>query len=52
MGPIDVDSDDDDLDDKATVTLGHIGTFSKESLDLFRTMCTLASVTARVRKEQ
>lgn len=23
MGPIDVDSDDDDCDDKATVTLGH-----------------------------
>ena len=52
MGPIDVDSDDDDCDDKATVTLGHIGTFSKESVDLFRTMCTLASVTARVREEQ
>lgn len=49
MGPIDVDSDDDDCDDKATLTLGHIGTFSKESVHLFRTMCTLASVTARVR---
>lgn len=49
MGPIDVDSDDDDCDDKAALTLSHIGTFSKESVDLFRTLCTLASVTAQVR---
>ena len=47
MGPIDVDSDD-----KATVTLGHLGTFLKESVDIFQTMCTLASVTTPVRSEQ
>ena len=52
MGPIDVDSDVDDCDDKATVTLGHIGTFSKESVDIFQTMCIPASVTARVHEEQ
>ena len=48
MGPIDVDSDDDDCHDKGTLMLAHIGTFSKESVDLFPTICTLASVTARV----
>lgn len=46
MGPIDVYSDVDGCDDKATVTLGHIGTFSKESVDIFQTMCIPASVTA------
>ena len=41
VGPIDVDSDDD-CDDKAIVTLGRLGTFSKESVGVFQTMCTVA----------
>ena len=51
VGPIDVDSDDD-CDDKAIVTLGRLGTFSKESVGVFQTMCTVASMAARVREEQ
>lgn len=45
VGPIDVDSDDD-CDDKAIVTLGRLGTFSKESVGVFQTMCTVASMAA------
>ena len=51
MGPIDGDSDDD-CDDKAAVKLGRLGTFSMESVGVFQTMCTVASMAARVREEQ
>lgn len=46
-----VDSDDDE-DDQATVTLGSLGTFTRDSLHVFQTMCSLASEAARVREEQ
>lgn len=39
-------------DDEATVTMGGLGTFTKESVYLFQTMCSLTSEAIRVREEQ
>ena len=53
MGTINVDRPDDgDEDDKATVTMGRLGTFTKESVGLYQTMCSLASEAVSFREEK
>ena len=47
---IDVDRPIDN--DEATVTMGALGTFTKESVNVFQTMCSLASEATRVKEEQ
>ena len=53
VGTITVDRPDDgDEDDKATVTMGRLGTFTKESVGLYQTMCSLASEAVSFREEE
>lgn len=53
VGTINVDRPDDgDEDEKATVTMGRLGTFTKESVGLYQTMCRLASEAVSFREEE
>lgn len=52
-GTIDVvEPEDGDEDEKATVTMGTLGTFTQESIGLYQTMCSLAAETVRFREEK
>ena len=48
---VDID-DDGNEEDQATVTIGTLGTFTKDFLHVLQTMCSLASEAVRVREEQ
>jgi len=53
VGTINVDRPDDgDEDDKATVAMGRLGTFTKESVGLYQTMNSLASEAVSFREER
>ena len=51
-GTINVEEPEDgDEDEKATVTMGTLGTFTQESIGLYQTMCSLAAEAVRFREE-
>ena len=44
--------DDGDEDDNTAVTMGRLGTFTKEAVGLYQTMCSLASEAVSFREEE
>ena len=46
------EGDDVDIEDKVAVTIGSLGTFTQESVQVFQTMCNLAKEAVKIREEE